>query len=254
MLVRPWANAEGADRGRGGLKISVETVDAKVFHVVAWQDGNPAPPGSPFVVDQLPFGPASVTKNHAGGVQAQTKGGTLDVGADAYFRLKNAQGKELVTDGSVADTNGKIVLTFRHAAGERFYGAGNEGRNRSGSLTHPAGTQTVENGATRVPFLWSTGGWSWFVANNQNGTGWTDENGVLTVTVHGPFVDLYLGLGANGYELLDDYSRLTGRAPMPPRWTFGYHTEPVGLRRRGRRAGQVAPVPRPEDSRGCVHL
>ena len=53
---------------------------------------------------------------------------------------------------------------------ERFYGAGNEGMNHAGDLMHPSGTQIVSNGVTRIPFLWSTGGWGVFVANNQTGT------------------------------------------------------------------------------------
>ena len=206
----------------GGLQIGTEVVDPRIFHLPTWQTGNPLPPVSPFVVETSSIPGSSVVKSATNSLQARVGDATLDVESNGHFRLRDAVGKTLVTDGIFNDTHGKIVLTLAHDPRERFYGAGNEGRNRSGDLTHPSGTQTVDNGVTRVPFLWSTGGWSLFVANNQNGTVWKDENGVLTVTVHGPFVDLYLGTGENGYQLLDDYSRLTGRAPIPPKWAFGY--------------------------------
>ena len=206
----------------GGLDIDVGSVDPKVFHVVAWQKGNLLPPVSPFVVETMSVLGSSFRKDDAGGVHTQTAAGTLDLTLPQGLHLQDHAGRVLVSGGTITDVNGTIVLTLAHDPRERFYGAGNADRNRSGDLTHPAGTQIVNNGTTRVPFLWSTGGWSVFIANNQNGTSWKDENGVLTVTVHGPFVDCYLGVGTNGDELLDDYSRLTGRAPIPPRWTFGY--------------------------------
>lgn len=206
----------------GGLTVGVEAVDPKIFHVVARRTGNPLPPVSPFVVETLDTPGSHIKKDDAGGLRAEMAGGKLDAEANGHFRMQDAAGRTFVSEGTLGIAGGKIVLTLAHDPGERFYGVGNQGLNRSGDLTHPAGTQTVDNGATRVPFLWSTGGWSVLVANNQNGTTWKDENGVLTLTVHGPFVDCYLSVGADGYELLDDYSRLTGRAPIPPRWAFGY--------------------------------
>lgn len=36
-------------------------------------------------------------------------------------------------------------------------------------------------------------------------------------------IDLYLFIGPTVAEVLQQYTRLTGRAPIPPRWGFGYH-------------------------------
>ncbi len=46
--------------------------------------------------------------------------------------------------------------------------------------------------------------------------------GNTDLAVPGPALDLYLSVAPDGYGLLDAYSRLTGRAPIPPRWTFGF--------------------------------
>ena len=203
-----------------GLKISAGAVDPATFHVTAWRAGN-APPSSPFVVETAAL-PDAVRSDGAGGIRLGTKSGTLGIMPGGHFRLQDGAGRDLLPVGTVAEGNDKIILTLTHDPHDLFYGAGNESRNHAGDLWHPAGDQIVNNGTTRVPFLWSSGGWSVFVANDQTGISWHDDHGTLTVTITGPFADFYLGVGANGYALLDAYSRLTGRAPIPPRWTFGF--------------------------------
>ena len=80
----------------------------------------------------------------------------------------------------------------------------------------------MDNGVTRVPFLWSTGGYSILVANNQTGASWNDDNGTLTWTIPNAYADIYLMTAPTAYGLLDAYSKLTGPAPIPPHWTFGF--------------------------------
>jgi alpha-glucosidase len=205
-----------------GLTIAVGAVDPGVFHLVAAPPGNPAPPVSPFVVETMPW-PGTVIRRDAGGASTvQTPQGALQVRFGGRMRLLDRAGRALLPSVTVTAANGTITLALAHDAGERLYGAGNESENHAGDLTHPSGTQVVTNGATRIPFLWSTGGWSVLVANNQTGTSWHDEGGTLTWTVPGPSLDVYLSIAPDGYGLLDAYSRLTGRAPIPPRWTFGF--------------------------------
>ncbi|MDQ2799986.1 MAG: DUF5110 domain-containing protein [Armatimonadota bacterium] len=202
------------------LKITVTAVDPGVFHLVAVPPSNPAPPVSPFVVETASW-PDTVVYSGPD-TATHIPQGTLGIGTGGSLRLVNHAGRALLSSGTVTAANGTITLTLRHDARERFYGAGNESENHAGDLTHPTGTQIVNNGTTRIPFLWSTGGWSIFVANDQTGSSWHDENGTLTWTMPGPFLDLYLSVAPDGYGLLDAYTRLTGRAPIPPRWTFGF--------------------------------
>ena len=51
---------------------------------------------------------------------------------------------------------------------------------------------------------------------------WSDQDGTLTWTVPEAFADIYLMAAADGAGVLGDYARLTGSAPIPPRWTFGF--------------------------------
>ena len=205
-----------------GLDMALGAVDPSVFHIVVSPSGAPTPPVSPFVVETKPW-PGTVIRRGGGGVTTmQTPQGALQLRFGGQMCLQDRLGRALVSLRTVSESNGTITLTLTHNAQERFYGAGNESENHAGDLTHPSGTQFVNNGTTRIPFLWSTGGWSVFVANNQTGSAWHDDNGTLTWTAPGPNLDLYLSVAPTSYGLLNAYSRLTGYAPIPPRWTFGF--------------------------------
>ncbi len=200
-------------------QVKISAVDANTFHLVASLPGQAAPPVSPFVVETANWVGARVQK-HAAASSVTVPSGDLHVNSDGawgYFRKNKTR---LTGDFEVSPDS--ATFTLKHPAGERFYGAGNAELDTSGDLTHPSGTQLTLNGATRVPFLWSTGGYSVFLANNQKGASWNDDGTTLTWTVPNSYADVYLSFAPNAYGLLDAYSRLTGPAPIPPRWTFGF--------------------------------
>lgn len=174
------------------LKIQITQVDGSTYHVVCYPVGSSVPPHSPFI---------PLAKSN------ERKVDRLDKGLPSF---------------TAKEESGTIILTLAHDKQDRLYGAGNLDRNLSGSLLHPEGNQIVGNGVTRIPYLWSTGGWSALVTNNQLGISWKDENGKLIWKIPGSFVDLYLSSAKDGYGLLNNYSKLTGRASIPPRWSFGF--------------------------------
>lgn len=49
------------------------------------------------------------------------------------------------------------------------------------------------------------------------------ENDVLGISVDGGDMDLFFFGGPTPGRVLEQYTRLTGRAPLPPKWTLGYH-------------------------------
>ena len=206
------------------LTVTISAVEPGIFHLVAYRKNNPPPPASPFVAETAK--PAGLFRQSRLQTplssQIQTTLAALDVSRGSTIRLRGRAGRVLLPSGTVGFADDAVVLTLTHNAHERFYGAGNEAINHAGDLTHPSGAQIVSNGVTCIPFLWSTGGWSILVANNQTGSVWNDKNGTLTWTVPGPYLDVYLSVAPDGYGLLDAYSRLTGRAPIPPRWAFGF--------------------------------
>ena len=117
------------------------------------------------------------------------------------------------------------TFSFKHDAQDRFYGNGNESENHAGPLVHTSGKQVINNGTTCLPFIWSPSGFGILIANDIHDVNshitWLDHDGTLTWTVPEAFADIYLMAAADGAGVLGDYARLTGSAPIPPRWTFG---------------------------------
>jgi alpha-glucosidase len=207
----------------GGLKIIASAVDSGVFHILAYPTDEQVPPASPFVVETLPLTSAKTTAKGSGSWAIETNGGTLSLAVDGSVGLIDARGRNLIPLGKITENSGTISFVMYHSTTDRLYGAGNASENVAGDLTHPSGNQIVSNGVTRIPFLWSTGGWSVLIANDVSGTNWNDLNGKLTWTVPSPFLDLYVTASdGGGYGLLHSYARLTGIAPLPPKWTFGF--------------------------------
>jgi len=204
----------------GGLTIVAGAVDRDIFHLVVYAKSSPVPPASPFVVETSTPRHTSI-RNVDGGIRVDLPSGTFSVHADGSFDVDEAK-RLVVSVGAIEQTNGRLIMTIKHGADERLYGAGNAGINHSGDLTHPEDHQYVGNGCTRIPFMWSTGGWGFLVANDQDGSDWRDADGSLTWRAPGQYIDLYIMLSKPGGDVLDTYSRLTGRAPIPPRWTFGF--------------------------------
>jgi alpha-glucosidase len=203
------------------LNMRARAVDASTYHLLAYPSNNPVPPPSPFPVLRADWAGARAQITPTGS-SVRAASSTIILNSTGSWQLHSTGRPPVHLTGTVTTKDGNTVFTLKHPPGERFYGAGNEGLDRSGPLTHPSGTQLTLNGATRIPFLWSTSGYSVFIANNLMGTSWEDRDGTLTWTIPAPYADVYLSLAPDGYGLLDAFSRLTGRAPIPPRWTFGF--------------------------------
>ena len=190
-----------------------------VFHLVV--NALPvAPAASPFVV-----APSESVQPPPGSDSPGTLTGSFQNVFDPLV-LKSAEGKPLLTLKAV-DSNGvSTTFTFEHDPQDRFYGNGNESENHAGPLIHTSGRQVVNNGTTCVPFIWSPSGYGVLVANDiidvKRHITWSDSKGTLTWTVPEGFADIYLMVASDSAGILGEYARLTGSAPIPPRWTFGF--------------------------------
>ena len=93
------------------------------------------------------------------------------------------------------------------------------------SHNHDALGVNAEASYKNAPFAWSPEGWGVFVhtpASVTHGVGfapWSQRAYVIQVEQGG--LDVFLFTGADGAELLSQYTALTGRAPIPPRWSLG---------------------------------
>ncbi len=159
------------------------------------------------------------------------------------FRLtfRKPDGTVLLTDTNTlgldcGSTNRSA--SFLMSSGEQFYGLGLvlgqplSYRNQSRTLYNARAR--FERGAMTdmaVPLVVSTRDYGVFVdntfkqqwdLNKADGTQWQ-------VTVNGGEMDYYFIAGSRA-EVLDRYTQMTGRSPLPPRWTLGYMQSKFGYR------------------------
>jgi len=93
------------------------------------------------------------------------------------------------------------------------------------SFNHDALGVNAERSYKNTPFAWSPDGWGVFVhttAAVTHGVGYAPwSQRAYLLEVDSPALDLFILAGGNGAELLGQYTALTGRAPVPPRWSLG---------------------------------
>ncbi len=126
------------------------------------------------------------------------------------------------------------------------YGLGDKfnALNRRGQLltswNEDATTVNAELSYKNIPFLWSPQGWGLFwhsTAKIAHGVGyapWSHRSYIAQL--EDPNLDLFLLAADTPAGLLRQYTHLTGRAPQPPRWSYGvwmsrayYHTADEAL-------------------------
>jgi alpha-D-xyloside xylohydrolase len=93
------------------------------------------------------------------------------------------------------------------------------------SYNHDALGVNAEVSYKNAPFAWSPDGWGVFVhtvAPVVHGVGYAPwSQRAYAIKVDEPVLDLLLFDGANGAQVLGQYTALTGRAPPPPLWSLG---------------------------------
>ncbi|MEM9014732.1 MAG: alpha-xylosidase [Pseudomonadota bacterium] len=123
------------------------------------------------------------------------------------------------------------IVHFDLTSTENIFGLGEKwGKlNKRGQLIHSFNYDALgvnaEASYKNAPFAWSTKGWGVFChtpAPVLHGVGfapWSQR--AYGVLIDGDALDLFLLSGANGPELIDLYTDITGKAPKPPNWSLG---------------------------------
>lgn len=217
----------------GQVQAELASVNAEAMRLSVASNGAPKPAASSFLATNSSARPAawSVVQK-TGMVGIETPSGRLLMDpASGQWTLEDAQGKELIAKSPLLDagrkssaTNARVNLTLALPAGEpvSFYGSGN-GTN---SLQQVRGISAVRNGEAVIPYYWCSAGYAALAvsANDNRPASWrAPKSGeALTWTFPGPTADLYLMPAASLKAAAQAYAQLTGQAPVPPRWAFGY--------------------------------
>ncbi len=109
-----------------------------------------------------------------------------------------------------------------YGLGERFNRLERRGEHVTLWATDAWGT-TTDASYKYVPFLQSSRGYGLFFHTSTPVTLSLGTSSVRAATacVGEPGLDLFVVFGATPKEIVSEYTRLTGRATMPPRWAFG---------------------------------
>ncbi len=121
------------------------------------------------------------------------------------------------------------VESFVLYPGEAVYGLGESYGpvNRVGKTVGFWNTEGLGNTSGRaykyVPFFMSTQGYGVFVNESRPMTFWVGSRETCKnmFAVEGDLVDYFFFYGPSFKSILDTYTELTGKAPVPPKWTFG---------------------------------
>lgn len=157
--------------------------------------------------------------------------------ADGALELQNADGETLRRE-LPPQRRGEA---WRHRGqlheDERIYGLGERAaplnlranRNRAYRMWHYDAGGIYSTGTDPlylcIPIyigLQPQGSYLIFYENTYSGTLTFDEGELAAVEFEGGTLRYYLSIGEPA-QLLERYTGLTGRSPLPPRWVFGYH-------------------------------
>lgn len=93
------------------------------------------------------------------------------------------------------------------------------------SYNHDALGVNAEISYKNTPFAWSPSGWGIFVhtpAAVTHAVGYAQwSQRTYSTLVEDQHLDIFIFHGESGAEILDHYTNLTGKAPIPPDWSLG---------------------------------
>jgi alpha-D-xyloside xylohydrolase len=131
----------------------------------------------------------------------------------------------------LARSNDTWMLSLALKSGMPVYGLGEKfaSLNRRGQLVDSwncdATTVNAERSYKNIPFAWSPEGWGILIHTAgcvTHGVGypqWSHRSYILKVA--DTQLDVFLFTGKTPAEILDKYTYLTGKSPIPPRWSYG---------------------------------
>lgn len=229
------ALADGISLTVDSAHVELRVASRHAFHLQI--DSKTRAPSSPSIFLDEKARPDTAFKvvRDEGFVGIETSFGRLLVDPDRKMWSLRGSAGEVLADwsplgGATAEAAG-IAASFPLPIGPcpgalhpLYYGAGCNASD--GTLTKREGVVKFDNGSTALPQYWSTAGYGVVVVGEDDNApaSWKvdDASGGVSWQVPGTRVDLYLCPSPNLYAWLQADAELTGFAPVPPRWTFGY--------------------------------
>ncbi len=227
-LVQPLPDGIALEIGDQRIELRVATPHAFLVHIC----GSVARTRSIFLSgNPLPVTPFSVNRENSI-VGLKTSFGELLIDTRlSRWRLRDSAGATLADWAALRlpQSNRNIPELYLDAGtspikpGPLYYGSGNSPVR--GALTQTEAPSRTDNGFTSLPQYWSNAGYGALMISSDDNkpASWkSDADGTAHWRVPGADAGLYIAPAANLYDWLRDEAELTGFAPVPPRWAFGY--------------------------------
>ena len=223
--------AQGFALAQDDATTSVQMIAPGVLHVHYMPMGHKTPPD--LVIDPR-YTPATTFKpevsHHGNAVTLRSNQMVVDWNPKTdTLTVSDAQGHVLLRQTDLmALSDERIVL--EHTSGDALYGIGGFEANkpvtgllRSGKQVAQAGKQ----GHAGAPFVWSTRGYGVLV--DCNGADFDLAGGRITVDdFKRPDADYYILIGTPE-ELFGELAKLSGPAPLFPKWAMGFTNSQWGI-------------------------
>ena len=218
--------------GQAGATVSMQMPAPGVLHVHYMPTGNQTPPSLVMDPQRAPattFKPEMSKQDGAVTLRSQRMVVTWDA-KTGVLTVADPRGHVLLRQSNLATlAHGRIVL--EHATDDALYGIGGFEANqpvtggllRSGKWVAQAGKQ----GHAGAPFLWSTKGYGVLV--DCDGADFDLAGGRIAVNnFKRPDADYYILVGTPK-ELFAALSKLSGPAPLFPKWAMGFTNSQWGI-------------------------
>jgi len=163
-------------------------------------------------------------KTSAGSVEVNTLNGSL--------KFYNAKGKRILMtpdsypfrfDSVIVEGEKTMKVHQRFVLGdEALYGLGQFFRDDRMNWRGQTRVLVQGNHHAINPTLTSTGGWGLYWDNYSRTIFRDGKDGMSFSSLVGDKIDFYVFLGDNMDEIISAYRTLTGKAPMFPKWAYGY--------------------------------
>ncbi|HUT52777.1 MAG TPA: glycoside hydrolase family 31 protein [bacterium] len=237
----------------GGAKINIRFLSQGVVRVEVIADGVESDMATYMT---MPDGLAPVAFTHlaadaaASAETVKVRYSTRPFGL-AFYGRDDKPLLRLADRGLSWNADGSYLLVFQDGPGEGYYGlgemfAGNSflmkamsfitayftpplHLDQSGQRRLVFNSHVVAPSKLTLPFVFSPEGWGLLIENPARAEfDFTRRSGFSYRAQGGP-LRFYVFTGSP-YEILDAYSRLTGRTPIPPRWVTGYMQSRYGYK------------------------
>ena len=149
---------------------------------------------------------------------------TLEI-YDEDTRLLNSEPRS----GGMGFDGDKVICRKELTATDHFFGLGQ--RYEKSDLRGEKRELWVTENVTFIPFFMATDGYGIFFHNTWKSTFNFTQNPYYFSAPGGGELDYYFIYGPRFKHILNQYTKITGKSPLPPKWAFGLHASKWGRQR-----------------------